>query len=108
MDNQNAKLKSKLYVKLLTKFSNMPIKWPLKILLGGDGSVLQHGINGCLQKKDKWILNILFDNCKFSNFKAKPHSVLTEKSKRKAERKWKWSEKISPSNTFNLIKFHPD
>ena len=53
MDNQNAKLKSKLYVKLLTKFSNMPVKWPFKILLGGDGSVLQHGINGFLQKKIK-------------------------------------------------------
>ena len=59
MDNQNAKLKLKLYVKLLTKFSNMPVKWPFKILLGGDGSVLQHGINGFLQKKNKAFIEFL-------------------------------------------------
>ena len=56
-DNQNVKFKLKLCVKLLTKFSNMPVKWPFKILLGGDGSVLQHGINGFLQKKIKHLMN---------------------------------------------------
>ena len=49
MDNQNAKLKLKLYVKLLTKFSNMPVKWPFKSY----GCPLHHGLNSFPQNKNK-------------------------------------------------------
>ena len=49
MDSQIAKFKLKVYVKLLTKFSNMPIKCPLKSFWG----VLLHGPNGFPQNKIK-------------------------------------------------------
>ena len=46
MDNQNAKLKLKFYVKLLTSFSNMPVNWSLKSYWAGKGGDLHHGLNG--------------------------------------------------------------
>ena len=84
MDNQNAKLKLKLYVKLLTKFSNMPVKWPFKILLGGDGSVLQHGINGFLQKKNKAFNEFLIFCLITANFQTsrQNHTLFWQKNPR--------------------------
>ena len=58
MGNQNAKLKLKLYVKLLTIFSNMPVKWPFKILEGGDRRVLQHELNAFPQNKIKYLVMV--------------------------------------------------
>ena len=58
MVNQNAKLKLKLYVKLLTNFPNMPLKWPSKILLGGDGCVLHHRLNSFSQNENKLLVNV--------------------------------------------------
>ena len=31
----------------------MPVKWPFKILKGGEGSGLQHGLNAFPQNKNK-------------------------------------------------------
>ena len=53
MDNQNAKLKLKFYVKLLTSFSNMPVNWPLKSYWAEMGGDLHHRLNGFSQNKIK-------------------------------------------------------